>query len=453
MARADEAEVDAALEAEPSAESAQKPLAVVRGLTPFGRTLATSGALLLVLGLAFGNYPYLLCAFLLLGVAFGAKALPEPRLSVARAISAADIRTGEALDVIVEVRNDDGDAAGVTIHDPVPDPFLLDGGSNFEAAWLERDAILDYRLRPPRRGAQTFAPTRVTVHDPMFVQSARVVDAGEEDEVVVHPQAPAAPRVRAPSAWGRSHVPGGDRALRGVKTNDFRELRPYQRGDPLKAVNWKATARASRGELNLIVNEYEVEGKKAIWVFIDASDYTVGGTNLENKFDELAHGALAVAAHYLDLGHRVGATVFGNGPTRILYPDVGDLQERRLQAALGSVAPGTAPGEGIAKAVEAAKGFLAREKPLIFVFTLAGRDADLPRALVNARALASSGRRPAPVVAVAPMTPLDGSPSARLVALSEKAQARGLERRGVSVVRYDPEQTPLQALLAKGVIR
>ena len=425
-----------------------------KGLVPFGRTVATTGAVLLLLGLAFGSYPYLLMAAFLLGAAFYARGLAVPTLRVRRHLPAADVRAGEPVDVTLDVQNG-GATAALSLHDAVPDAFSLDAGRNFDAAWLEegRAARLTYRLRAPRRGAHVLGPLRATVYDPLFLQSATVAEAGERTDLLVHPRTPPTPRIKGGSAWGRTQLPGGDRAVRGIQTNDFRELRPYARGDPLKAVNWKATARLSReDDLHLVVNDYEVEGKKVVWIFVDASPYTVGGTTSASQFDELASGCLSVAGHYLDLGHRVGVTLFGCGPARILYADAGDLQERRIAAALAAAEPGE-PGDDVGRAVEATKGFLAREKPLVFVFTLPGRDPGLARSLLAARALASTGRRPAPVVAVFPTQDDDGSLAARVVALHEKAQLKGLERRGVTILRYHPTKRPLAAMLAKGVLR
>ncbi|HWH08376.1 MAG TPA: DUF58 domain-containing protein [Candidatus Thermoplasmatota archaeon] len=440
------------------------------GLTPFGRKVTLAAATLLLLGLAFGAFPYLLCALLLAGVAFAARGLRTPRLEARRRLSAEDARAGDTVGIDITVIS--SEPAGVTLHDRTPDPFLLMRGRNFAAAWLPAGASapLRYALKTPRRGTYPLGPLRATAYDPLFLQAAKVADVGEAKDVTVHPRTPAAPRIRTSSAWGRAHLPGGDKALRGVLTNDFRELRPYERGDPLRQVNWKATARQSRaGELNLVVNDYEVEGKKAVWLFVDASPYTVGGTTSESAFDELASAALAVAGHYLDQGHRVGFTLYGSGPTRVVYPDAGDLQERRIAAVLAAAEPGEAgddaanpdasgaassPQRNAAGAVEATKGFLVREKPLVFAFTLAGRDPTLGAALVSARALATAGRRPANVVAVAPvLADEDTTLPGRLVALREKAQLKGLERRGVTVLRYSPRTAPLMAILAKGALR
>lgn len=425
-----------------------------KGLTPFGRSVTLTAAALLLLGLAFGSFPYLLAALLLAGVAFAARGLKAPSLQVRRATSGDDVRAGDAVTMSVAATADD--AVGVTLHDKAPDPFVLADGRNFGAAWLPRGeaATLRYTLKAPRRGAYGIGPIRATAYDPLFLQSARVAEVGETRDVTVHPRTPATPRIKTSSAWGRAHLPGGDKAHRGILTNDFRELRPYERGDPLRQVNWKATARQSRPDkLNLIVNDYEVEGKKSIWIFLDASHYTVGGTTSDSLFDELSSGALAVAGHYLDQGHKVGFTLYGCGQTRILYPDAGDMQERRIAAAIAAATPGEA-GEDAARAVELAKGFLVREKPLIFCFTLAGRDPSLGSALVSARALATAGRRPANVVAVTPiLDEADASLAGRLVSIREKAQLKGLERRGVTVLRYSPRTATLMAMLARGAVR
>lgn len=425
-----------------------------KGLTTFGRSVATGCATLVLLGLAFGSFPYLLAALLLGGAAYAARGLKAPQVAVTRVTSGAEMRAGEALDVALDVRCE-GAPAALSLHDKPPDTFLMTSGANFAAAWLQpgERASLQYTLKAPRRGSHAIGPLRATSYDPFFLQSALVTDAGDSTNVVVHPRTPQVPRIRTSSAWGRASLPGGDRASRGIRTNDFRELRPYERGDPLRAVNWKATARMSRDELRLIVNDYEVEGKKSVWVFVDASPYTIGGTTAESAFDELASGALAVSGHYIDQGHKVGFTLFGSGPTRILYPDAGELQERRIAAALGNAEPGQS-GDGISKAIEVTKAFLVREKPLVFVFTLPGRDPELGQALVQARAFATPGRRPATVIAVTPLPDGDeDTHAARLLRIREKAQLKGLERRGITVLRYHPRRTPLVALLARGMLR
>jgi len=79
--------------------------------------------------------------------------------------------------------------------------------------------------------------------------------------------------------------PINDMAKIGVATTDFREIRNYVYGDPIKNINWKATARSSSPEMWPLTNEYEVEGKKTVWLFLDTAGELEIGTNINNAFD------------------------------------------------------------------------------------------------------------------------------------------------------------------------
>ena len=48
--------------------------------TPLSNSNYPRGAALLLLGLAFGSFPYILCALFLLGAAFSARGLRAPKL-------------------------------------------------------------------------------------------------------------------------------------------------------------------------------------------------------------------------------------------------------------------------------------------------------------------------------------------------------------------------------------
>src|SRR5581483_7516420 len=161
-----------------------------KGLAPFGRALATAGAAMLTLGLAFGDYPYLIIAVMLLGLCYWARGHAVPGLSATRTLSRREVRAGDTVDVSVEVGNENEQPVGLSLHDKAPDAFSLEAGGNFGAGWL--------------------APgQRATAYDPLFLQSAPVSEAAPADDVTVHPRTPPAPRIRTSAAWGRTLLPGG----------------------------------------------------------------------------------------------------------------------------------------------------------------------------------------------------------------------------------------------------
>ncbi len=110
-------------------------------------------------------------------------------------------------------------------------------------------------------------------------------------EITVVPRTRAIRRVN--QIMGRAHTrnPNDGIAAAGVATTDFSELHPYQPGDPMRIVNWKASARNSNSANPLLVNEYEPEGRKAVWIFMDGADYMDVGTTLSALVDSALEAA------------------------------------------------------------------------------------------------------------------------------------------------------------------
>ena len=148
---------------------------------------------------------------------------------------------------------------------------------------------------------------------------------GEEYDLTVSPKIFNVRRIRGIPGIAASPFPVLDMAKLGVATTDFREIRNYVYGDPVKNINWKATARNSSPQSWPLVNEYEVEGKKAVWLFLDASGILEVGTDIENAFEYCLEAANSILYFFLDRGYRVGMYVFNNSDV-LYYPDTGKKQ-------------------------------------------------------------------------------------------------------------------------------
>lgn len=113
---------------------------------------------------------------------------------------------------------------------------------------------------------------------------------------------------------------GGERrsdSCFGEMGDEVKELRGYRESDPLKSIDWKATAR--RGKT--IVRElYHLEGDT---LFIELSKKTGGW---ERK--------LSSACHLILEGHRKKLLVSMNLPHRKFEPGRGEVQKKRLLEAL-----------------------------------------------------------------------------------------------------------------------
>ena len=109
---------------------------------------------------------------------------------------------------------------------------------------------------------------------------------------------------------------------------EFADLRPFVHGDPLRRVNWRATAR--RGEL--YVNESHPERNTDVIVFIDTFTEAARATS-EGTLELAVRAAASLAAQYLERRDRVGLVSFG-GILNWLLPGSGAVQRLRIVDAL-----------------------------------------------------------------------------------------------------------------------
>ena len=108
--------------------------------------------------------------------------------------------------------------------------------------WYER-LRWEYRLRCTRRGLYTIGPALIQSGDPFgFLRTLR--SEQHLDSLVVYPPVVPLEEIGIPAARPLGEIRGGLRIFQDPTRPAG--LRDYRRGDPLKIVDWKATARAQR---------------------------------------------------------------------------------------------------------------------------------------------------------------------------------------------------------------
>ena len=109
-------------------------------------------------------------------------------------------------------------------------------------AWYER-VTWRYRVRCPQRGLYRMGPARIESGDPFgFLNTGK--QAVKQDEVLVYPRILPLEELGIPSVRPLGEVKGGLKIFHDPSRPSG--LREYQTGDPLKIVDWKATARVQR---------------------------------------------------------------------------------------------------------------------------------------------------------------------------------------------------------------
>ncbi|MEA3191529.1 MAG: hypothetical protein QOD77_2111 [Thermoplasmata archaeon] len=379
----------------------------------------------------------------------------RPRVESARLVVAPNRAVlGEPMQVYVEATARGHGPLG--LHVALPESFRLLEGQNAVHAWVDGDTPLVWQFQAAgdRRGAHLVGPLMAEATHPALLGPPTVTRLADPVEVRVDLRQArlgnAAVRTRAKLRTGEE-----DRVRTGTATSDFRDIRRYQRGDPMKAINWKATAR--RGEvghtMQLLVNEYEHEARKQAWIFLDARSAGDLGTNLHNGFEARVAAATALAQHHLERGHPVGFTVFHHRAEGLPYADQSGRQRLRLRQALEELVPEPLPGRPLPEAVDAVRGQLRSANTQAFVVTTSlGAPDDVSDGLRRLRNTLARGRGPPP------LTVLDVDPAgyypdpagdhiAPTLRLLGEAPLESWRRLGVPVLRWDAGRFPIQSVL------
>jgi uncharacterized protein (DUF58 family) len=204
-------------------------------------------------------------------------------------------------------------------------------------AWYER-VVRHFHLDELRRGVYDFGPVRLRVRD--------ILGRDAIDDVV---EAPAtlvvSPTTLPVRRAGREASPIGERRARQslfVDPSLYGGVRPFQPGDSLRQVHWRATARLG----SPVSRRYEPARGREVVIAVDVQ--TLPGPHWEMTWDEPAFEGLCVAAaslarQLLDEGASVGiaAASFTGTPQRFawLAPQASASQVARVGALLARIGP------------------------------------------------------------------------------------------------------------------
>lgn len=416
------------------------------------------GLTALLAALLLGN-PIVLYAGLLVFVLLAVElASAHPTVAFETGVPDERKRRGDELEV--EVRGRFGGGLGrIHVHLPLPDEVELVEGTNYRvfpvAPW-SREVSWTMTLGLRKRGEVEVGALEV---ESVSLLGTAAVDEtlASAVEVAVQPRQQVVDRVREIDTVGRMPYPEQASAPVGVRTGDFEDIRKYQKGDPKKWINWRATAKhLSQGGEDPLVNQYEIEGKHAVWLFIDASQHMELGTDVDNVFEHVAEAAVGIASYYLDQGYKVGLTV--HPQMRLLNPDVGRNQTHRVITELTQVGLDRDGDAGLPEAVEATRRFIATERPLCFVLTRPEADPDGVETAVK-RLRGIMGRRAGILVvsvdwsAVHPWIGPGEELQRSLAGIRAEHEREALDALGAAHVTWNPEEQPFGAFLSQSVTK
>lgn len=231
---------------------------------------------------------------------------------------------GDELPVRISVENVSSFFLHLTIIDELPAQLQLrDHRLSLTLGPRERKTLA-YGLRPLSRGVYKFGAVNVFLNT-RWCLAERRLRVGQAQEVAVYPSIVQMERFAPPIRGGVSAT-GNQRARTLAKSYAFDQIRAYVRGDDLRRVNWKATAR--RGEV--MVNQYDIERAQRVYCLIDKGrtmGMPFGGLSL---LDHAINAALAVSKVVLQQQDRAGLLTFSDKLGDVLVADGKPDQLRRI---------------------------------------------------------------------------------------------------------------------------
>jgi uncharacterized protein (DUF58 family) len=219
------------------------------------------------------------------------------------------------------------DPIGDSIIRGLPAPFVLPPGGI---------VTLRYEVEPTRRGPRDFGAVHVRYASPLglFWRQEKSDIPSRAD---VYPDVHAARSLEMLRRQGRQDARLGSLRVRGGDT-EFERLRPYQRGDEVRHIDWRASARRD----DPTVRQYQAESNQNVIFALDVGRGMRGESGGLTSVDHALNAALLAADVALRGGDRAGLMTFDDAPRTFLKPAGGRAGGRKLTRAAYAVEAGFA---------------------------------------------------------------------------------------------------------------
>jgi uncharacterized protein (DUF58 family) len=286
--------------------------------------------------------------------------------------AAAILSVGRANLVSLVLRNRSGRSLrGVVADDPLEACTASNNPGAFELA-PHGTTTLRYEVTPSRRGQRAFGAVTVRYASPLGLM-ARQERTALPASIDVYPDVHAARSLELLRRQGRQDARLGSLRVRGGDT-EFERLRPYQRGDEVRHIDWRSSARRD----DLTVRQFQAESNQNVVFAIDIGRGMRGETGSVDRrgpspagrltaVDYALNAALLAADVALRGGDKAGLMVFDDAPRSFVPPTGGRAGGRKLTRAVYALEAGFAATD-----YGAAMAFLRaqlRARSLFVVFT------------------------------------------------------------------------------------
>jgi len=268
---------------------------------------------------------------------------------------------GRANPVSIQLRNRSNRTIRGTVTDDPLESVVTSGlPAPFELA-PHAACLVRYEVTPTRRGPRFLGGVTVRYDAPLGLV-ARQERTDLPADVSVYPDVHAARSLEMLRRQGRQDARLGSLRVRGGDT-EFERLRPYQRGDEIRHIDWRASARRD----DLTARQFQAESNQNVVFALDVGRGMRGESGGLTSVDHALNAALLAADVALRGGDKAGLMTFDDAPRAFLRPTGGRTGARKLTRAVYALEAGIAATD-----YRTAMSFLqsqVRARSLLVVFT------------------------------------------------------------------------------------
>jgi uncharacterized protein (DUF58 family) len=248
--------------------------------------------------------------------------------------------------------------ASLVLRDDAP-PAML---ASAQYLTLRGAGETSYTLTPRARGESMFGRVHVRSVGPWGL-GTRDFTGAQPATVRVDADISALRVYEALARRGQLEELGMRTLRRHGEGTEFERVREAVPDDPLRYVNWRATARTGR----LMATELSPERDQPVIACLDHGRLMGVGAGALTKLDHAINAALLLLHVALRTGDRAGLVAFADGVTTTVEPRTGSAQLRRLLDAIGPLQPGEIESDYTAALTEVR--VRQRRRALIAIFT------------------------------------------------------------------------------------
>ncbi len=243
----------------------------------------------------------------------------------AKRITADRFSNGDDNKVEIQVKNNMVFTVDMEVIDELPVQFQKRDWSIIHRFNAGEQKYIFYKLRPVLRGEYNFGCIVIYVQSLLgFLKRRHNIEAEE-----ITPVYPSFLQLRKYELLSKTTIQAeqGNKRMRKIgHSMEFEQIKEYVRGDDVRSVNWKATAR--RG--SLMVNNYTDERSQQVYCIIDKGrlmKMPFGGLTL---LDYAINSTLVLSNVCLQKQDRVGLMTFSNKMGSIIAADRKPIQRENI---------------------------------------------------------------------------------------------------------------------------